>query len=94
MEKTQSSQTKQTAFMELYSPAHERLFRFVQSLVWDKEDAKDIVNETALKAFERFESIRNKELFLSYLFSIASNLVKKRYKINKIKSVFDWGKAH
>lgn len=93
MENNQSIINKQIAFMQLYEPAHERLYRFVQSLVWDKDDAKDIVNETALKAFEKFDSIKNKEVFVSYLFSIASNLSKKRYRISKIKAAFDWSKA-
>lgn len=79
--------------MDLYKPAHERLYRFVQTLVWDKEEAKDIVNETVLISFEKFDAIINKDFFLSYLFSIASNLCKKHYRIKKIKAVFDWTKA-
>jgi RNA polymerase sigma-70 factor (ECF subfamily) len=89
----QSIQSKQQVFMDLYKPAHERLYRFVQTLVWDKEEAKDIVNETALIAFEKFENIKDKDFFVSYLFSIANNLCKKHYKIKKIKAVFEWTKA-
>jgi RNA polymerase sigma-70 factor (ECF subfamily) len=89
----QSTQHKQQVFMDLYKPAHERLYRFVQTLVWDKEEAKDIVNETALIAFEKFENIKDKDFFVAYLFSIASNLCKKHYKIKKIKAVFEWTKA-
>jgi RNA polymerase sigma-70 factor (ECF subfamily) len=89
----QSIQNKQQVFMDLYKPAHERLYRFVQTLVWDKEEAKDIVNETALIAFEKLENIKDKDFFVAYLFSIASNLCKKHYRIKKIKAVFDWTKA-
>jgi hypothetical protein len=31
--------------MLLYKPIHERLNRFVHSIVWNKEDARDIVAE-------------------------------------------------
>ncbi len=89
----QPIQSKQQVFMDLYKSAHERLYRFVQTLVWDKEEAKDIVNETALIAFEKFEDIKDKDFFVAYLFSIASNLCKKHYKIKKIKAVFEWTKA-
>lgn len=93
MQKNSPTLNKQEAFMLLYKPAHERLYRFVQSLVWDKEETKDIVNETALIAFEKFHTIKNKTYFVSYLFSIASNLCKKHYKIKKLKAMFDWAKA-
>lgn len=84
---------KQESFMMLYKPAHERLCRFVNSIIWNREDAEDIINETALKAFEKFDSINNKEIFLSYLFGIASNLSKKYYRKQKFKVYFDWNKA-
>lgn len=84
---------KQQAFMLLYKPLHNRLCRFVQSVVWDKEDAKDIVNETALQAFERFDNIKDKDRFVSYVFAIAGNLAKKRYRLQKVKALFDWTKA-
>lgn len=93
MQKNKPTLNKQEAFMLLYKPAHESLYRFVQSLIWDKEETKDIVNETALIAFERFDTIKNKTYFTSYLFSIASNLCKKHYKIKKLKAMFDWAKA-
>ncbi|MBJ7429426.1 MAG: hypothetical protein JHD28_10800 [Bacteroidia bacterium] len=80
MQINSSKQNKQQVFMDLYKPTHERLYRFVQTLIWDKEEAKDIVNETALIAFEKFDSIINKDLFLSYLFSIASYLCKSALK--------------
>ena len=58
-------------FMQLYTPVHERLARFVQSLEWDKEEARDIVAETVMTALEQFASLRNHDAFLYYLFTIA-----------------------
>ncbi|MCU0442719.1 MAG: RNA polymerase sigma factor [Bacteroidia bacterium] len=93
MEQNQDSVQKQHDFMVLYKPLHNRLCKFVHSMIWDKEDAKDIVNETALQAFERFDQIKDKEKFMSYVFSIAGNLAKRRYKLQKVKALFDWVKA-
>lgn len=79
--------------MELYKPIHDRLCRFVRSMVWDNEDARDIINETTLKVFERFEHIDNKERFVSYVFATASNLCKKQYRLKRFKGLFNWESA-
>jgi RNA polymerase sigma-70 factor (ECF subfamily) len=69
---------KQEEFMLLYEPVHERLNRFVHSMVWNSEDARDVIADTVLKAYENFEKLERKESFLYYLFGIASNLAKHR----------------
>ena len=73
-----SMMSKQEQFMALYNPANERLSRFVHSMVWHREDARDIISETVLKAYESFEKLRNRESFLYFLFGIASRLSKRR----------------
>jgi RNA polymerase sigma-70 factor, ECF subfamily len=90
MKNTPNINPKQEAFMTLYKPIHDRLCRFVRSMVWDKEDARDIINETTLKVFERFEHIDNKERFISYVFATASNLCKKQYRLKRFKGFFNW----
>jgi len=65
-------------FMQLYSPVHERLARFVQSLEWDKDEARDIVAETVMTALEQFAGLRNHDAFLYYLFTIAKRKIYKR----------------
>lgn len=80
--KTHTDQ-KQQAFMQLYEPVHARLSRFVQSIVWDKDDAKDVIADTVMIAFEQFDDIRKPEAFLYYLFGVASRLVKKRERMKK-----------
>lgn len=69
--------------MQLYEPVHARLSRFVQSMVWDKDDAKDVIADTVMIAFEQFDDIRKPEAFLYYLFGVASRLVKKRERMKK-----------
>lgn len=68
---------KQKAFTEAYKPLHDRLVRFVQSIVYNKEEVKDIVGETVLKTYEGFETIRHQEALLSFMFTVASRLVYK-----------------
>ncbi len=68
---------KQKAFTEAYKPLHDRLIRFVQSMVFNKEEVKDIVGETVLKTYENYETLRQKEALLSFMFTIASRLVYK-----------------
>ncbi len=70
---------RKAKFMSLYDPLHERLVRFVQTTVWDREEAQDIVSETILAAFEHFDKVRHHEAFLYYLFTIAKRKINRRY---------------
>lgn len=61
--------------MLLYNQSHARLTRYVQSVVYSRDDVKDIVSETVLKVYEKFDSIEKKESFIYYLFKTASRLI-------------------
>ena len=76
--------TKQKQFMELYEPLNDRLARFVYAMDWDKEEARDIISETVLAAYESFEKVRNHQAFLSYLFTIASRMWSKRIRKSQL----------
>lgn len=80
---------KQKEFMDLYELAHSRLARFVHSMVWQNEEAKDIISETVLIAFEKFETLNNKNAFQYFLFGIASNLVKRKERRKKFRGIFN-----
>lgn len=68
---------KQQEFLNAYQPLHDNLARFVQSMVWNKEDVKDVIGETLLKTYESFDTLKNKEALLSYMFTIATRVVYK-----------------
>lgn len=70
-------------FMTLYEPVHERLSRFIQTLVWNREEAKDIMSETILRGYEKWHTLRDQEKFVYFLFSIAANLVRSRGRRSK-----------
>lgn len=81
---------KQKAFTDAYQLLHDKLVRFVQSMVYNREDVKDIVAETMLVAYEKFETIRHKDALLSYLFTVSSRLVYKlQDKKKQIYTAFD-----
>ncbi|MCK5741964.1 MAG: RNA polymerase sigma factor [Chlorobi bacterium] len=61
-------------FMELLEPVYERLERFALSMTRNRDDAKDVVGETILNALAQFDSLRNEQAFLSFLFTIASRV--------------------
>lgn len=71
--------------MELYTPLHPRLCRYVQTLVWDKDEAKDLISDTTLIAFEKFDQIKSHDQFLFFLFGIAHRLFLKSLRRNKFK---------
>jgi RNA polymerase sigma-70 factor, ECF subfamily len=76
--KSDQNLDKREHFMLLYEPVHERLNRFVHSMVWNREDARDVIADTLLKAYENFDKLEKEESFLYWLFGIASNLAKHR----------------
>ncbi len=75
--------------MTLYEPVHERFARFCQVRTHNEEDAKDLVSETVLVAYEGFEKIKNKKAFIYYLFGVASRLIKRKYRTNKFWGTYD-----
>lgn len=57
--------------MELFAPLQGNLERFALAMTRDSEMARDLVAETTLIAYERFETLRSNAAFLSFLFTIA-----------------------
>lgn len=75
--------------MVLYEPVHARLCRFVQTLVWDKEEAKDVVSETILLTYENLGRLKDEKALPAYMFSVAANLVNKKLRRSKFMGLFD-----
>jgi RNA polymerase sigma-70 factor (ECF subfamily) len=61
-------------FLELIAREKESLLRYAKSICRNYEDARDIVSETTLRAYESFDKVENHISFKSYLFTIASRL--------------------
>lgn len=58
---------KQERFMNLLRPYHKRLERFALTMTRNREDAKDVVGETVLLAYEHLETLRNDDAFIGFL---------------------------
>ena len=65
------SKKRQNEFLALYEPVHDKFERFCRARVYGEMDHQDLMNETLLKAYEKFETLRSKKAFLSFLFSIS-----------------------
>jgi RNA polymerase sigma-70 factor (ECF subfamily) len=59
-------------FMRLLMPAYKRLEDFAFAMARDREEARDLVAQTVLVAFESFDRLRDDQAFVAYLFTIAS----------------------
>lgn len=66
---------KQKEFLKLYEPVHDSFERFCRARVYGDMDFRDLMNETLLKAYQKFEELRSKEAFLSFLLSISVRIL-------------------
>lgn len=65
-------------FLEYYLKYNDSLTRFVKAMTQNSSDTKDIISETVLLALENFHKLKNKQTFLSYVFTIAKRIYIKR----------------
>ncbi|WP_430974170.1 RNA polymerase sigma factor [Sunxiuqinia rutila] len=78
------------AFDELYELYSQRLYGFAFSMLKNKEDSKEIVQETFLKIWSRRAEIDTSHSLKSFLFTISHNLIidlfRKRVKETEFQS--------
>ena len=75
---------KQDKFLELFEPLKQNLWRFCLSVSYNYEDAKDLIQDTIETAYRNFDSIKDTQYFLSWLFTVASR--KNKARIDKRKN--------
>lgn len=61
------------AFLKIFQRYEEELYRIAYLYVKNKEDALDIIQETAYRSFKNFNSIKNVEYFKTWLTKITIN---------------------
>ena len=74
------SKDKQVRFLLLYEPVHDRFERFCRARAYGEMDFKDLINDSLLIAFERFETLRSEQAFLSFLFSISVRILSNQHR--------------
>ena len=67
--------TKQERFMQVYEPVHERFERFCKTRVYGEFHFKDIMHDTLVVAFEKFDEIKSTDAFLHFLFGTATRIL-------------------
>lgn len=60
-------------FLELYESVYKDLYRVAYYYLGNAQDAEDVVSETVLKAYEKFDILRKKEAFRAWIFRILVN---------------------
>jgi RNA polymerase sigma-70 factor (ECF subfamily) len=64
-------------FLALLEPVYDRLEAYARAITDSREDARDLVSETVLRALEGIGRVSRDGAFLSYLFTIASRVARR-----------------
>jgi len=63
------------AFDEIFEIYNQRIYQFAKTILKNKEDAKDVVQEVFLRIWQNRNEINEYSTFKSYLFTIAYNII-------------------
>ena len=85
----QLSDQRKQRFLMLLEPVHDNLARFARSITENREAARDLVGETVLRALEKFDELHDEQAFLSWLFTIAVRLNRRRKKREEVFAEYD-----
>ncbi|MCH2197453.1 MAG: RNA polymerase sigma factor [Flavobacteriales bacterium] len=81
--------SKQSDFMKVYEPLHDGFVRFCSARSYGVIETDDLVQETILVAFEKFETIRDKKALLAFMMRSASNIVASKARRLKFRGYYD-----
>lgn len=79
----------QNNFLQSYEPVHTQLSRFCRAISGNKADAEDLLQDTILSGLQGYSKLRDNSAFKSYLFGIASNLNKMKFRRKKFHAEFN-----
>lgn len=80
---------RQERFLRLFLPVHDRLARFARAMSRDRDEARDLVGETVLVAYEHFDQLTDPQAFVSWLFTIARRIAMRTRKRSDKYVLFD-----
>lgn len=75
----------ETAFDELIQRFQDPLFSFIVRMIGDSHSAKDILQDTLFKVWEKKEQYREIGQFSTWIYTIATNLVRTELRKRKIR---------
>lgn len=67
--------SKQERFMQHYSPIHDRFERYCKTRAYGEFHFQDIMHDTLIVAFEKFEELKSTDAFLHFLFGTATRIL-------------------
>lgn len=85
------SRKKQTRFLRLYEPVHDRFERFCRARAYSQTDHRDVMHESLLVAYERLDSLRSEGAFFSFLVGICIRLLANGHR--KMKPELGWDES-
>lgn len=85
---------RQEVFLGKLEPLYDRLERFCRTVTRNNDEAKDVLSETLLEAYRSFDTLKNDRAFLSFLFTIAVRVYKRRFRKKRFSGEYDENLAH
>ena len=69
------SKQRHKQFLALYQPVHDRFERFCRARAYADMPYEDLINETLLVAYKKWDSLKNPSSFLSFLIGISIRIL-------------------
>lgn len=66
---------KQSEFLALYEPVHEQFEKYCRVCAYGGYPSEDLMNDCLLKAFDKLDSLKDHQAFLSFLIGISRRLL-------------------
>lgn len=80
---------KQKHFLSLYEPVHHSFERFCRARVYGQMEFRDLMNDTLVIAYEKFDSLKSEQAFLSFLIGISIRILSNHHKKKREISSLD-----
>ena len=85
--KTRMDFSKKERFMQAYAPVHGRFERYCKTRSYKEFPFEDLMQDTLLIAFEKFDNLKSKDAFLHFLFGTAAKVLSNYRKKKKLEYV-------
>ena len=67
--------TKQSTFLKLYEPIHDRFEKYCRASTYGGYPYEDLMNDCLLKAYDKLETLEDPQAFLGFLIGISRRLL-------------------
>jgi len=91
-----AQQALQQEFLDLLMPVYPRALAYSQTITGSLMDGEDLVSDTVLSAYSRFDSLRSRDRFNEWFFAILLNRfrnLRNRDKLRPFKLVAELGRS-